>query len=410
MTSAEDSSLLDNLIQGAGTSADFRTHSIRVGAVYTMAYTHATIAIYDFDREQAGGLPRGGFLIAAKREGDRSFILLRILKEARLPNSIANDQTRQQGVESTANERPWADALDPWMKNQVSLHGIECRILGTFIANDDGAYRYAEDTDNYYAVNDLLVWKPDERTLDLIVNYRHRKNAISISQARRKIGRTRFAAAEKDTATRADMLLDPTDLLQRRTVYLGMSRSGKSNAMKVTAEGIYRLREDNPENKIGQLIFDPNGEYAQDNPQDGPGLHRVHQALHLPRDGQVATYGLFRPPSDPERTIMKLNFFGDSFPATWTTSDVEAALDQMLAGRDIIREIMADENAIYTKAFRDVDLSIPANAEGDRGAQIRYRRAVLVHQAALAAAGLTPPPTWSPSIKGLFSDSNLLTP
>lgn len=404
MTSLADSSLLDELVKDAGSPKSFRKTSFRVGAVYTMAYSRATVAIYDYDREQAGGLPKGGFLIAAKPDGDESFILLRILKEARLPNTIANDQTRQQGVESTANERPWAEALDPWMKNQVSLHGVECRILGTFMANEDGTRRYAEDTDNYYAVNELLVWKPDEHTLDLIVNYRHRQNAISMSQPRRKIGRTRFAAAEKDTATRADMLLDPTDLLQRRTVYLGMSRSGKSNAMKVTAEAIYKLREINQRNKIGQLIFDPNGEYAQDNPQDGPGLHRIHETLHLQRSSEVETYGLFPTPSDPHRRIMKINFFGDRFPPQWSTSGVEAALDQMTAGREIIREIMADESARYTTAFRDVDLSVPANAVGDMGAQTRYRRAVLVHQTALAAAGLAPP-QWDPSIRGLFSNN-----
>ena len=239
---ATDASILGELEKGAGRSADFRMNSVKVGAVYTMDYSRATVAIYDFDRERAGGLPKGGFLIAAKQEVDRSFILLRILKEARLPNTIANAQFRQQGVESTANERPWAEDLDPWVRNQVSLHGIECRILGTFIEDRDGKYRYAEDTDNYYAVNELLVWKPDDRTLDLIINYRHRKNAISVGNTRSKIGRTRFAAAEKDDAIHADMLLDPTDLLQRRTVYLGMSRSGKSNAMKITAERIYRLR------------------------------------------------------------------------------------------------------------------------------------------------------------------------
>ena len=396
-----DSSLLDALERNAGQPADFREASVKVGAVYTLDYSKAIVATYDFDREQAGGLPKGGFLIAAKEEGDGSFILLRILKEARLPNTIANDQIRQQGVESTANEHPWAEALDPWMKNQVSLHGIECRILGTFQEDQDGTYRYAEDTDNYYSVNELLVWKPDERTLDLIVNHRHRQNPVSMSHPRRRIGRTRFAAAEKSIATKAEMLLDPSDLLRRRTVYLGMSRSGKSNAMKVTAEGVYRLREANPDLRIGQLIFDPNGEYAQDTLQDGAGLHRIHETLGLQRRDEVETYGLFRPVSDPLRTIMKINFYGDPVPGRWTTSAVETALDQMLAGREIVCEIMADETARYTRAFREVDLSVPVAATSSVGAQKRYRRAVLVYQTALSAAGLAPP-QWTPSIRGLF--------
>ena len=400
---ATDSSILGELEKSAGHSVDFRTKSVKVGAVYTMNYSRATVAIYDFDREKAGGLPKGGFLIAAKKESDENFILLRILKEARLPNTVANDQVRQQGVESTSNEHSWAEALDPWMRNQVSLHGIECRILGTFIADGNGKFRYAEDTDNYYAVHELLVWKPDRGTLDLIVNYRHRKNAISMENSLSKIGRTRFAAAEKNNATYANMLLDPTDLLQRRTVYLGMSRSGKSNAMKITAERIYRLREQNSDHRIGQLIFDPNGEYAQDNPQDGAGLHRIHESLNSNRSDEVETYGLYKPPSDPCRTIMKINFFGNSLPFQWTTSGVEEALEQLIAGREIVGEIMADEIARYTTAFRDADLSVPAAAEKNKGAQIRYRRAVLVYQTALAAAGLSPP-NWTPTTKGLFGD------
>ena len=399
MTSNSDPGILDQLASDAGSS--FRQRSARVGAVYTMTYSRATVVVFDYDREVAGGLPKGGFLIAAKPEGDESFILLRILKEARLPNAVANDQTRQQSVESTANERPWPEALDPWMKDRMSIHGIECRLLGTFIELDSGQFRYAEDTDNYFAVSDLMVWKPDSVALDLIVNYQHRRNAISMGDNRKKIGQTRFAAAEKVTATRAVMRLDPTDLLKRRTVYLGMSRSGKSNAMKVTAEAIYRLREENPENRIGQLIFDPNGEYAQDNPQDGPGLHRIHEALGRQRSGEVETYGLFPTPSDRQRRIMKINFFGDPIPHRWTNSDVEVALDQMLAGRDIVREIMADENARYTTAFRDVDLAVPANAEEYEGTQVRYKRAVLVYRTALAAAGLTPP-NWRPSIRRLL--------
>ena len=207
------------------------------------------------------------------------------------------------------------------MANQVSLHGIECRILGTFIYEGDGTVRFAEDTDNFFAVTSLMVWKPGPRTLHRIVNHRHRRNTVASSD-RKKVGDTRFSAAEDKSATRVPFLLDPTDLLQRRTVYLGMSRSGKSNAMKITAQAIYCLRQNDPDARIGQLIFDPNGEYAQDNPQDGPGLHRIHQAIGLQRADEVETYGLFSPLSDPDRTIMKINFFGDRFPSQWNEEDV----------------------------------------------------------------------------------------
>ena len=386
MASNDDAGLVDGLVDDIQRNLNFRDESSRVGAIYAMSYQSAIVAIYDYDREQAGGLPKGGFLVAAESEGDNGFILLRILEEARLPNAVANDQTRQQAIEKTGNEEPWANALDTWMANQVSLHGIACRILGTFIDKNDGTVRFAEDTDNFYAVTSLMVWKPGARTLHRIVNHRHRRNSTEAAD-RKKVGTTRFSAAEGESAVRVPFLLDPTDLLRRRTVYLGMSRSGKSNAMKITAEAIYRLRDSEPDVRIGQLIFDPNGEYAQDNPQDGPGLHRIHEAIDLQRAGEVETYGLFNPPTDPDRTIMKINFFGDQFPVQWDGKAVADALDQMLAGRNIVTECMAHEVSRYTSAFRDADLSIPDNAAHNHGAQTRYRRSVLVYQTALAAAG-----------------------
>ena len=398
--------ILDTLVESAGQPRveSFRERAQFVGSVFTISYSSAVVAMYDYHREQAGGIPKNMFLMAAKETGDESFILLRVQKEARLPNAAANEQTRQQGLEDSGNAETWANRLPVWMRDQLSLHAVECSVLGTFIPQEDG-YKFAEDTDNYYAVHELMVWKPDARLLDLIVNHRHRTNEIPIDQ-RKEIGRTRFAAAERDTAVKADFRLNPTDIMKRRTVYFGMSRSGKSNGLKVVAESVYSLRETDPNCRVGQLIFDPNGEYAQDNPQDGKALHRVHETLDLPRDQEVETYGLFPVPWDPARKIMKLNFFGDPFPAQWDTPVVAAALEQLLAGREIIKEIMSQETARYTTAFRDIDIAVPASA--DRGGQVRYRRAILAYQTALAAAGLTPP-VWQPSIRGvgnrsLFSD------
>ena len=182
-----------------------------------------------------------------------------------------------------------------------------------------------------------------------------------------------------------------------------MSRSGKSNGIKVVAQSIYRLRENEPEHRVGQIIFDLSGEYAQDNYQDGKGLHRVHEVIGLARSPEVATYGLMAVPWDPARKVMKLNFFGDEVPRPWQTDQetelVQHALDQMLAGKEIIKGVMANETARYTTAFRDVDLAVEPNYAGDIGAQTRYYRAVLAYRTALFSAGLQAP-QWSPSIRG----------
>ena len=256
--------VMDNLIESAGQpdSRPFREKACEVGSVYSISYSSAIVAVYDHDRDKAGGLSKNAFILAAKRSGDESFILLRIQKEAQLPAAPANDQTRQKSIEDSGNQGPWSDRLSAWERDRMSLHGLECSVLGTFIALGNGDYRYAEDIDNFYAVNELMVWKPDSTTLDLIVNHQHRNNDIPISRKPTKIGRTRFAAAEPKESTNVDFKINPTDIMKRRTVYFGMSRSGKSNGIKIVAES------------IGQIIFDLSGEYAQDNYQDGKGLHR----------------------------------------------------------------------------------------------------------------------------------------
>ena len=77
---------------------------------------------------------------------------------------------------------------------------------------------------------------------------------------------------------------------------------------------------------------------------------------------------------------MKINFFGNPFPIPWTTEEVEAALEQLMAGRTIINEIMAGERSRYTEGFRDADILVPQGAADNRGAQVRYQRAILAYR------------------------------
>lgn len=78
---------------------------------------------------------------------------------------------------------------------------------------------------------------------------------------------------------------------------------------------------------------------------------------------------------------------------------MEQALEQLMAGKEIIRALMAKETARYTTAFRDCTLSVEASMAGDYGSQTRYYRAILGYRTALYAAGLQPP-SWRPSIQG----------
>ena len=64
----------------------------------------------------------------------------------------------------------------------------------------------------------------------------------------------------------------------------GKTRLGKSNVVKLIAQGM--LDATAHDNIVGQLIFDINGEYANDNPQDG------NRSLRSANDARCQVYAL----------------------------------------------------------------------------------------------------------------------
>ena len=388
-----------------------------VGQVLLLDYDTATLAVHDYHKERAGGLARGMFLVAgpAPDGEDATLVLLRVAGAKRLANHTTTDEARLTAARDAIGRELWSEGLTKWIADEISLGGVEARILGTLTFRADEGIQFAEDIANYYSARGAFAWKAEGELLQRIVNLTHRGNNLDLtelgiptsSNIRVPVARTRFASADRvdpvnPSPVQVRVRIDPTDLLKRRTAFLGMSRSGKSNAMKITAQAVYLLRKTHPELRIGQLIFDPNGEYAQDNPQDGRGLHRIHELVGRKRQGEVETYGMYAPETDPDRRITKINFFGNDIPVADRTDrqKTETALDQLLVGRMIIRDAMSAETTRFTKNFRDANLDVPKNTS-DHGVATRYHRAVLVHRAALAAAGFNSP-TVTANLTGLF--------
>jgi hypothetical protein len=164
---------------------------------------------------------------------------------------------------------------------------------------------------------------------------------------------------------------------------------------------VYKLRA--PSNgftplRIGQLIFDPNGEYANENVQDSSGkndpnaLKNIWAEIKADKAQEVSTYGISQHPKDPDRKIMKINFFHK---------------DYLQTGKDLINILLANEQAQYVRNFCQVefDTSEMQNYANDT----RLKRRVLAYRTLLNAAGLPPPPPTQirPSTDGLFN-ANLL--
>lgn len=398
-----------------------------VGDLLKMDYGTCEILVHDHSRQKVGGLPLGCFLLATRltpgstpelEDEDSSVLLLRVVAQSRLPNASESDLSRFEAGQRVATLDDVWDAdgrTDQFTLHQLRYAGISCRVLGTFRMKRAGGKSYAltfgADVSNFYSGRGLKVYKPIGAALGTIVNYVREKgdDAHSSSGSRVPIGRLRYSSTERSVDAEGDNVpvsLDPTDLVARRTALFGMSRTGKSNTTKIVASSVFRIRKSDGDGRIGQLIFDVNGEYANENTQDGAEenkacLKNVGKHAIGARTDDISTYGLSPHPNDPSRKIVKINFYGKD-PTDWNKEEnVEANLESMLVGKMLIDSVLATETSKYITNFRNTTLERPAIL--DRSAIIRYQRALVVYRACLNGAGLSPPTALSSAkLKGLF--------
>ncbi|MBK1672925.1 hypothetical protein CKO35_06320 [Ectothiorhodospira shaposhnikovii] len=300
-----------------------------VGYVLDLGFDDATIITSDPFKKAVGGVPRGSFLIMApdSLEGmPPHFTLLRV--KATAPTPLSRD-VQQTYFELHKKSMP---ALDIWTRGELQWSALSANVLGMFFPdqNDAGKIIFSGDVNNVVSAHRYKVYAPTKELLGIIVNGTvRRENQFSVGKLRLTECSLPFAnSSPLDT----DVRVSTSDFRGFRTAMFGKTRLGKSNVVKIIAQSILETTKD--DNSVGQLIFDINGEYANDNPQDG------NKSLCSAYPDRCKVYALTPRPNTPSEPL-KLNFYEQ--PDSCIT---------------ILRTLLEKENqtAQYVRSFSSVQL------------------------------------------------------
>jgi hypothetical protein len=295
-----------------------------------------------------------------------------------------------RGAEEAASDDAILDVLT---RNEIQFSALQAKVLGTFYESLDaagGGLTFGSDIDTYYSASRYRVYKPFGRSLSIIARYPLLGGAAIASDVPDanvgvRIGEIRYSSTlrrrtNQDTDGRpvsVPVLVNIEDFIAMKTAVFGMTRLGKSNTMKTLATAIFAHSQRTGQ-AIGQLLFDPAGEYANVNVQDRTALSEIgpdHVTIY--RHGGSQDNTSIRP--------LSLNFYSEkTIDVTWSVVRSELEWRQAQAG--------------YIRDFLQADVIGPEREEYDRSSWNRAHQRRAAFFACLLKAGLETPAEFSVSL------------
>ncbi len=350
-----------------------------VGYVLEIGYETVTIITSDPFKVVVGGIPRNSLLIMLPSvrvdEAPPHFTLLRVLETAETPLSRETQQTYFELQKKSMPE------LDVFTQSELQWGALKTGVLGMFYPHvgESDKVEFSGDVNNFVSAHKYKVYAPDDKLLNLVIN------TLVPPQNRFVLGQLRLTECRlplpNKTQPAIAVNVSTNDFMGMRTAMFGKTRLGKSNVVKLIAQSILETTKDT--NNVGQLVFDINGEYANDNPQDGS------TSLATAYKSRCVVYALMKKPKTESKPL-KLDFY----------QNPEASLRIL----NSLMEEAGRAGSNYIKAFLSVSLpSVESVHHMKPGEDTRARRKILTYWSILHRAGLKAD---SKKLKELLGDIN----
>jgi DNA helicase HerA-like ATPase len=374
-----------------------------VGGIYTMGYDDCLVLTNDLWKQQAGGVPQHCFLLAtAMKPGetpnreDEEVILLRVGGPAALPSEAELVEIRAEAMRNMVTERGREEAsspsaiIDVLTRNEIQFSGLKAKVLGTFYDEEVSGHsilKFGSDVETFYAASKYIVYKPFGDSLGIISSYpeiteeeEEKRQEDGVAPSRVQLGTVRYSSSQRrrkrrqggDTDTASPVRVKVEDFISMKTAVFGMTRLGKSNTMKIIATSVFQHAAQTNQ-RIGQLLFDPAGEYANVNVQDETALAELgSEHVTVFRYGADGDEEGVRP--------LTLDFFSD---------------ETIGVTRAIIAAHLRSWEAGYVDSFLAADVIGPERREDDWSAFNRAERRRGALYATLLKADFEPPQDWT---------------